>query len=300
MVLTGFLDQLSAFVEASQKESQLKRAHINFTGGEPFLRKDFVELLKHARQKRYFTFGILSNGFLPQEDVLLELKTLKPSFIQISLEGDKQANDQIRGSGSFDKIVKAFKVYARLRIPFMVSFTANSTNYKLFPKVVEIARKYGAYKVWTDRYLPSRENDPLLLSTDQTKEFFEIILKEQQKNKRRFFSKVKITSNRALQFLVCGGEPYRCSAGDTLITLMPNGDVLPCRRLPIKIGNLAQDNLIELYKNNALCADIHNVDSNDVACTQCFYKALCRGGLKCLSFGKYNDYNLKDPNCWLK
>ena len=53
MVLTGFLDQLSAFVEASQKESQLKRAHINFTGGEPFLRKDFVELLKHARQKRY-------------------------------------------------------------------------------------------------------------------------------------------------------------------------------------------------------------------------------------------------------
>lgn len=53
--------------------------------------------------------------------------------------------------------------------------------------------------------------------------------------------------HRALQFMVGGGEPYHCSAGDTPITILPNGDVLPCRRMPVIAGNLFNQPLQEIY-----------------------------------------------------
>ncbi|MCT4645888.1 MAG: radical SAM protein [Carboxylicivirga sp.] len=297
--LFQFLDQLCEFVNACrQKQPQLK-AHINFTGGEPFLCENFLPLLQKVKTKNLFTYGILSNGYLWSADKLMELKHLNPKFIQISLEGNKITNDNIRGLGSYDEIVKALHTYRKYNIPVMISFTANVANYKSFPDVVRFARKHKAFKVWTDRYLPANKKDKLELSTEQTKEFFQIILNEQNKNKRKLFSKLNISSNRALQFLVSGGKPYKCSGGNSLLAILPNGDLLPCRRLPITIGNLKSDNIIDLYNNNETLKHLRQNEIVDSSCKNCFYTRECNGGLKCLTFAKNGLYTMKDPNCWL-
>lgn len=294
-----FLNKLEEFVKACRNEKQSFQAHINFTGGEPFLRKDFFQLIRKAQEKRLFTFGILSNGYLPSNEELKELKNLKPKFVQISLEGDKVTNDNIRGNGSFDEICFALKTYSKIKIPLIVSFTANSQNYKQLSKVVKIARKYKVDKVWTDRYLPKDATDKLILTTKQTKELFEVILKEKRRSKFYPFSKTQISSHRALQFLVSGGKPYKCSAGNELLAILPNGDIFPCRRLPIKIGNLKSDDLMSIYQTNDKLIEIHNPKNLDKNCLDCYYKENCNGGLKCLSFAKENDYNKKDLNCWI-
>ena len=46
--------------------------------------------------------------------------------------------------------------------------------------------------------------------------------------------------NRALQFLEGDGRPYRCTAGESLLILMPSGDLYPCRRMPIPLGNVTK------------------------------------------------------------
>ncbi len=293
-----FLEKMKKFAQHFNKKNNV-HAHINFTGGEPFLKKDFLHLLNETNEKRIFTYGILSNGYLLSEKKLLLLKKLKPKFIQISLEGGKEMNDYIRGKGSFEKITKALKTYSKLKINVIISFTANSNNYKEFPEVVRIARKYKVLNVWTDRYLPQNKSDNLTMNNKQTKEFFEIILKEQKKIKFYFFSHTKVVSNRALQFLVCGGMPYRCSAGDTLMAFMPNGDIFPCRRLPIKVGNLKKDNLIEVYKNNIFLKKLRNYKKFAENCDNCHYKITCNGGLRCLAYAKYKNIDKKDPNCWI-
>ncbi len=292
------LEKLSAFVLACKKVHGKVRAHINFTGGEPFVRKDFLKLLKATKAKRLFSFAILSNGYLLSDEGLSELKRLGPRFIQISLEGGRKTNDRIRGKGSYTKIISAIRTYRKFKIPVMLSFTANAVNYNEFGKVVKVGRKYGAFKVWTDRYLPSNDSDELCLSTSQVREFFEIIKKEQHKSKYYFFSKTQVSANRALQFLVSGGHPYRCSAGRTLLAILPQGDIMPCRRLPITVGNILKEDLVQLYLNNDILKDIRKPEV-DEACTACYYKNSCAGGLKCLSYAKSNNYKLKDPNCWI-
>jgi len=292
------LEQMKDFVRKASEVNENFVAHINFTGGEPFIRTNFLDLLKAARESKLFSFGILSNGFLLEPDKLQELKTLKPSFIQISLEGNERVNDSIRGRGSYSEILEAIKAYHRLKIPVMISFTANAENYKQFPAVVKIARRLKVYKVWTDRYLPSSENDPLEMTTEQAKELFNIILHEQNKSKFHIFSNTQISANRALQFLVMGGKPYKCSAGESLLTILPNGDLLPCRRLPIKVGNLLETSLLELYQTNFILNDLRK-PLTPSECAACYYNESCNGGLKCLSYIKYHHYVQKDPNCWL-
>ncbi|MFZ4398667.1 MAG: radical SAM protein [Bacteroidales bacterium] len=293
------LDKIQLFIE-NRKEisSSVKKAHINFTGGEPFLKKEIIELLTEVNNRKIFSFGILSNGFLLNETELKSLKELQPKFIQISLDGNRSLNDSIRGNGSFEAIVLALKTYHKLKIPCMISFTVNSTNYKTFPEVVSIARKYKTFKVWTDRYIPENIKDPLILQTNQFKEFMEIVLHEQSKTKYHFLSKTKITSNRALQFLVSGGQPYKCSAADQLLAIMANGDVMPCRRLPFKMGNILNQELSEIY-NHPIKEKIHCLNSVIKDCELCYYKKMCNGGLRCLTYAISGDLDNKDPDCWI-
>lgn len=297
--LIDYLNKITEFIlKLSNKQNHFK-AHINFTGGEPFLKENFLNLLQEVNNSSLFSFGILSNGFLLPESELKILKELKPRFIQISLEGNEAINDEIRGKGSFKDVIRAIKAYNKLKIPVLISFTANAKNYKSFPEVVKICRKHKVHKIWTDRYLPKNINDDLSLSTNQVKDFFQIILNEQKNHSLHFYSKTKISSDRALQFLVTGREPYNCSAGKTLLAILPNGDILPCRRLPIKVGNLKTDNLFEIYQTQSLLQSLRIAENLDKDCLMCYYKTSCNGGLKCLTYANYGVINKKDVNCWI-
>ena len=57
-----------------------------------------------------------------------------------------------------------------------------------------------------------------------------------------------ISMYRALQFQMTNDYPYACTAGKSLLTVMENGDLVPCRRMPIVVGNLLKDNMYKLYR----------------------------------------------------
>ncbi len=293
------LDKISSFIKFLKEKNHNLTSQINITGGEPFLRDDIIELISKIKSYNLFQFAILSNGKLMESEKLDQLVKLEPKFIQLSLEGDEKTNDFIRGKGSYKQVKTALKEYKKRKIPVMISFTANAKNYTQFREVVKFARKNGAFKVWTDRYLPIKKDDQLILSKSQTRDFFNNVLRLQKRERIRILRKVKISSNRALQFLVSGGLPYRCSAGTSLLAILPNGDLLPCRRLPIKIGNILTDDLKEIYYKNNSLIQLRDQENLDYKCKGCYYKHSCNGGLKCLSYAIEDDFNIKDPNCWI-
>ena len=297
--LLNILNMLRRFVEASKKENGDIKAHINFTGGEPFIHKNFLELLRATKEMNLFSFGILSNGKLLSQEGLMKLQTVKPSFIQLSVEGNRAMNDDIRGKGALKQVAKALKVYRELGIYTLISFTANAINYKQFPEVVRFAHKNKVNKLWTDRYLPCSKDDPLRLTVDQTKDFFRILAEEQKRHKYRFFSKTNISAHRALQFLNSGGKVYSCTAGKTLLTIMPQGEIYPCRRLPILVGNVLRGDLVDVYKNNPTLNQIREPEKTNKSCGSCYYETSCKGGLKCLSYIEKGDFHAQDPGCWL-
>jgi radical SAM protein with 4Fe4S-binding SPASM domain len=279
------------------------KGHITVTGGEPFIRDDFLSLLDvFHRNRSEFSFAILTNGTLIDATLAARLGRLQPTFVQVSVEGSRETHDKIRGSGSFDRAIEALKLLKRRRIRTMISFTAHRSNYLEFPRVAELGRKLGVQRVWADRLIPCGSGSELseqLLTPQETQRFFESMLVERKRMARRWFTRTEVAMHRALQFLVAGTSPYHCTAGDSLITVQPNADLYPCRRMSMRVGNLFDTPLMNLYHNSDLFQKLRDRKQTGEGCENCDFIESCRGGLKCLSFAVTGNPFSADPGCWL-
>lgn len=274
------------------------KGHINITGGEPFCNPylfKVLDLIKNDSDN--ISFSILTNGTLITEELAKKIKSYNPYYVQVSLDGGKKINDYIRGQGVYKKIGNAIKILRNENIFTSVSFTANNLNYKEFPKVIKYATKCGANNVWSDRYIPlgDLEEKDLTLNYKQTQEYFKIMKKQRDIawNKK---SETSISMNRALQFQLNNDFAYGCTAGKSLLTVMENGDLVPCRRMPIVVGNLLREKMINIYENSDILKRLRNEDIPE-DCKECDNSETCRGGLKCLSYAVYGDWNVKDDGC---
>ena len=102
---------------------------------------------------------------------------------------------------------------------------------------------------------------------------------------------------RALQFLPCDEKHiYRCTAGSTLLALLADGAVMPCRRLPLIAGNVHEQSLLELYRDSPILRALRECPVPD-GCRACQYADLCRGGAKCVTYAQTGRWNEKDINC---
>lgn len=275
------------------------KGHINITGGEPLCNPHLFKILDLIKKdEELISFSILTNGTLITKNIAKKIKSYNPSYVQVSLEGGQKTNDYIRGKGTYKKIAKGIKNLKKYNIFTSISFTATTLNYKEFPKVVSYAKKYKVDNVWSDRYIPlgDSEDKNLALNVSQTQEYLSIMAKERLKLKRKQYNKTTISMYRALQFQKTNDFAYGCTAGDTLLTVMENGDLVPCRRMPIVVGNLLKDDMYKLYKTNSILKELRkNTIPDD--CNDCEHAQMCHGGLKCLTYAIYKDLNHKDIGC---
>ena len=274
------------------------KGHINLTGGEPLCCPFFFKILdEFKKDKDLYSFSILTNGTLIDDDTAKKISEYNPEYVQVSLEGGKKINDYIRGKGVYKKVASAIKYLKKYNIFVSVSFTATKLNYKEFPKVVRYAEKYKVDNVWSDRFIPlgTDYDKDFIMDLKDTREYLSIMAQERRRLKLKK-SKTNISMYRALQFQMTNDYPYACSAGKMLLTVMENGDLVPCRRMPIVVGNLKKDNMYELYNKNKIIKKLKKDEIPD-DCKNCEYSKLCRGGLKCLTYALYNDLNHKDTGC---
>ncbi len=94
--------------------------------------------------------------------------------------------------------------------------------------------------------------------------------------------------------------PDKCSAGFLSITVLPNGDVFPCRRLPMLCGNLVKQSFEEIYYQSNTLKYLRSKKCDSIECMSCLYYNRCGGGAKCIAYGIFKETTKPDPNCWNK
>lgn len=293
--------------------------HINFTGGEPLSLTCLNKLFRVLRQCDIYgiTYGILTNGTLIDKAIVERLKTCENlKFIQMSLEGTRKVNDEIRGKGSFNQVMKSVRLLKKAGIQTMISFTIHEQNRDKLMRLINQCRIHGVDRFWTDRLIPNREevetigleNLPLkLITSEHYKESLEQLGKQARlsnsindlmfrlTHQDKIFTTV-VHTQRALQFVcnVPGVQTYECSAGGNLLVILADGTLLPCRRLPIPIGNVLEHSISELVASSEILKDLRETQLSD-ECKTC---GKCKGGAKCLVYAITGSYkNIKDINC---
>jgi radical SAM protein with 4Fe4S-binding SPASM domain len=110
----------------------------------------------------------------------------------------------------------------------------------------------------------------------------------------------RILLYRPLFALLNGHDPTvgaMCSAGTNALTIMHDGTILPCRRLPIPIGNALTDSFYKVWYTSKTLWDIRNPENIKGKCSGCDLLAACRG-CRALAYTVTGDYLAEDPQCW--
>jgi radical SAM protein with 4Fe4S-binding SPASM domain len=87
-----------------------------------------------------------------------------------------------------------------------------------------------------------------------------------------------------------------CSTGLTYAGLTASGDLLPCVPAPIKLGNLLEQPLEEIWVHSKTLNYIRNRQSLKGSCGKCAYKGLC-GGCRYTAYVATGDWLGPDVSC---
>lgn len=285
------LDQLYDFCILNNVTGQ-----VSFSGGNPLLHPNFFDLYQEAVD-RGFMVALLGN---PTDRSVMEkvLAIHAPEFYQVSLEGLPAHNDHIRGSGHFNRTMQFLSLLKELDVYSMVMLTLTRANQEQVLPLAETLT--GKADLFTFNRLAMVGEGAALDSVSP--EDYEIFLKSYldaaTKNplmrlKDNLFNILQLRNSGEL----CGGcTGYGCGAAFNFVSLLPDGQIHACRKFPSLIGNIYQDNLVNIYHSEGA----RQYRRGSIGCQGCEIRPVCGGCLAVTDgFGK-NVLTEIDPYCFIE
>lgn len=280
----------------------------NVTGGEPFLRPDIFEVLEEMRAGGFDTF-ILTNGLLVDRKRANRLAGIGIKGAQVSIEGPGHIHDSIRGAGSFEASLKGIRNIVDAGIEVTLNTTLSGVNAQYFSEVIDLASSLKVQRLGFSRLVPSGSGRQLLgtmLSRNALKDLYQDIFS------RDTGSLYIVTGDPvASQFRTPSeddtGEAWPsggCAAGVSGLTILPDGTVTPCRRMPVPIGNVRQDSLREIWATSDILNLLRDKSRYQGKCGVCGKWYVCRG-CRAIAYafsqakGEGN-YLTEDPQCFIE
>jgi radical SAM protein with 4Fe4S-binding SPASM domain len=128
-----------------------------FSGGEPTLRPDIAQLIKHSADRGMFTAIATNAVVLAQLKKVQELKKAGLQFAQISLDGSNpKTHDSFRGvPGTFNKTVQGIKNCVAEGLFVEVATTATRHNLEEVPALIDLAAELGANWFMLYNFIPT-------------------------------------------------------------------------------------------------------------------------------------------------
>ena len=307
-------------LETIDKFDKLGVTIISFSGGEPLVRKDILELTSYAAEKGIYV-ALATNGTLITEERAKQLKENGVSYLQISLDGTEATHDAFRGiKGCWAKTIEGIKNAVRQSFFVNVSMTVTKLNLHEVPQVIELCRKLGVNWFMHYNFIPTgrgREIVNLDLSPEEREELLRMLYNANSETSNlSLLSTAPQFARVALQcdaefipthfYNVNAGERLRqlaefiggCGAGRFYMSMRANGDIQPCVFFPLKIANirdLSYRDLEDLWLHNPVFEELRNKDLIE-GCNQCSYRYYC-GGCRARAYNYYGDYLKPDPGC---
>jgi len=136
---------LADFKQAFLQSFDLGARLFFLTGGEPLMHPDFIEIcntvLGHSAQNHLV---VLTNGLLLEQrwNDIADLP-LSRLHLQISVDGDRTVHDQMRGQGSYDRLIRALARVGQSGIDTNLAMAVDRSNLDLMAHPVELAQTHG-------------------------------------------------------------------------------------------------------------------------------------------------------------
>lgn len=298
----GLSDLQAVFVEMEKALRAWNRVgSFSLTGGEPFMRREelFAVMSRLELSDAVGYYDILTNGALiSDEDALCLRKAAKLRRVQVSLEGSSaDINDSIRGQGAFGRTLAAIDLLKSYGIEVAVMMTVTRQNKGSIAEMLDLLAAHKVSTFAIERFIPEgsgAELENAMLTPEEAREVFETVYALGQAERR-----VRVLMYRPLFALVDSDDPTvgaMCSVGTNALTIMHDGTVYPCRRLPVPLGHVLRDGLFKIWYDSDFLWKVRD-PANLAECAECDLVTVCRGCRAMAHFASGDCFG-PDPHCW--
>lgn len=237
------------------------------TGGEPFTRLDFLDIIRAARKRR-FSLTIFTNGTMITEEIARELNDLHIQDIHISIySSNPKIHDHVTGlPGSFERSVHAIQslvkhgMLVRIKCPLMKITVDGIKDLKNLAENLGVSVQFG--EIITAR----NDGDP---ST--------CLLRLSQEQMRRAIADPEVSSQRKTPLSTCIDlDATPCDVVFNGGAVDPDGNVYVCNQLRKTLGNVKSTHFGKIWKESTVANELRQITlANLQTCRKCNLLEYC-------------------------
>ena len=283
--------------------AELGCSKLFFTGGEPFLRDDLLEILDYAKTLG-MGLAVSTNGTVATRKELEALADIPFDLFQVSIDGPPVYHNVSRGSGVFDAAAGTFSELHRLGFANRtLSCTVGDNNCEYLPEMVDVAQTLAATHISLTLQIEggraSRISRVHRLAS-ALDAFFRRMINEPGTLEFSRTSTIPVALVPTPLLNRYGKRRFLMCSYPQTIGIGADGNLAPCDGFfGIKryfLGNALKSNLERLW-NNQFAADLRHIGPEELTgvCSICCNLAICNGGCRANAAAWYAG-NLKAPD----
>lgn len=295
------------------------------TGGDVLKKRGLEVILEKANELGIPVSISPSATPLLDDGALSVMKKYGVKSLSLSLDGGTSAtHDWMRGNvGTFQRTIGLMKKIVSEGFTLQINTAIFKRNVRELPRMLKILLENGV-KTWEvfsliktgrgiDRedldsgeyedvfnYLEFASRYGVIIRTVEAP-FFRRILIERSKGE---YNGGPLYNELVRETLAVLGKPLGRAKGHTsrtrdgkgVIFVSHNGDVNPSGFLPIKLGNVKDESIVEIYRNNETLTKLRDPANFKGRCGICEYNDIC-GGSRSRAYSYYGDIFQEDPRC---
>ncbi len=296
-----------------------------FSGGEPFLREDILELARYAKSKG-LRVVFSTNGTCITPEIATAIAEIGVSYVGISIDGVQATHDTFRGvPGAYQRSIEAIRACRDRGVKVGLRVTLTRANVREIPNLFALMRQERIpriclyHLVYTGRGASIRTED---LSAEETRAAADLIINE---------TKASFESGHPLEVLtvdnhcdapylwmrmVKEGHPHADdvykllqmnggnSSGNAISCVSWDGTVYPDQFWRDKpVGNIREKTFGEIWgnppKGSLLDQLRHKADYVCDTCKKCRFLSVCGGNFRARGEAATGQLWGMDPACYL-
>lgn len=295
-----------------------------FSGGEPLVRKDLVELASHATAKGMRAV-ISTNGTLISPEKAKELKEVGLSYVGISLDGGEAIHDHFRGvPGAFKRALKGIENCKKEGLKVGLRFTINRRNALEVPVLFELLEQLEIPRICFYHLVYSGRGSEMIkedLNHEETRRVLDLIMDHTKALHDKGLEKEVLTvDNHAdgpyVYLRLLREDPERAAQVMELLQFNEgnnSGRGIGCISWDGRVhadqfwrnhtfGNILERPFSEIWTDENIEL-LHKLKDKKAhvkgRCATCRYLNICGGNFRARAEAFYGDEWAQDPACYL-
>ena len=245
---------------------------LTLSGGEPFLRKDFFEILAYARSLM-FSVKIKTNGLLIGVEQAQRLRELHVSEVQISIYSHRpEVHDGIsKVRGSLERSLAALRFLRGQGLTTVIACPLMRANINDYSEVQALAAELGVAFTMDPTITPKIDGDQSIVQHRLARPEIAQIFQDSTLvgDVHEFCKPAGPITDDLL-------ESVPCSAGHTSVYVSPYGEVFPCVQFPVTCGNVREQALGEIWYRSERMNQVRSIRVKDLhTCSGCDHLSGC-------------------------